>query len=305
VRSTRAFLFAAGTAFLLDPRQGERRRHVLRARSLALVRLGSRLGVRKARLAGGHARAAVALSRRLHGPLDQQALHSEIYLARTLIARGEPAAAESMLRADLSGLQRIHGGDHPATGEALRKLGHALIALRRYPEAAACLERALGVFRRFLDERHTMLARVRVHQAELELERGEAAKAVAIAHDALDRFARLGLTEHPAALDTRRILGRALLALDDRAAAVSVLEGCLELEERLFVAADARTEQTRAALALARAIPPARPSRRAASHQGTRPFTMVTPRPASSSTMFQPPRASFQSSKISDQLGSP
>jgi tetratricopeptide (TPR) repeat protein len=197
-------------------------------------------------------RESVALSRRLHGPLDQQALHSEIYLARTLIARGEPAAAESMLRADLSGLQRIHGGDHPATGEALRELGHALIALRRYPEAAACLERALGVFRRFLDERHTMLARVRVHQAELELERGEAAKAVAIARDALDRFARLGLTEHPAALDTRRILGRALLALDDRAAAVSVLEGCLALEERLFVAADARTEQTRAALALAR-----------------------------------------------------
>ena len=67
VRSPRAFLFGPGTAFLLDPRQGGRRRHVLRARSLALVRRGSRLGVRKARFAGGHARAAVALSRRLLG----------------------------------------------------------------------------------------------------------------------------------------------------------------------------------------------------------------------------------------------
>jgi hypothetical protein len=67
VRSTRAFLIGAGTAFLLDPRQGRRRRHVLRDRSLALVRRGSRLGIRKARFAGGHARGAVAVSRRVLG----------------------------------------------------------------------------------------------------------------------------------------------------------------------------------------------------------------------------------------------
>jgi osmotically-inducible protein OsmY len=67
VRSTRAFLIGAGTAFLLDPRQGRRRRHVLRDRSLALVRRGSRLGIRKARFAGGHARGAVAVSRQLLG----------------------------------------------------------------------------------------------------------------------------------------------------------------------------------------------------------------------------------------------
>ena len=65
MRSTRAFLIGAGTAFLLDPRQGRRRRHVLRDRSLALVRRGSLLGVRKARFAGGHARGAVAMSKRL------------------------------------------------------------------------------------------------------------------------------------------------------------------------------------------------------------------------------------------------
>ena len=65
MRATRAFLIGAGTAFLLDPRQGRRRRHLLRDRSLAVVRRGSRLGVRKARFAGGHARGAVALSRRV------------------------------------------------------------------------------------------------------------------------------------------------------------------------------------------------------------------------------------------------
>ena len=71
MRSTRAFLLGAGTAFLLDPRQGRRRRHVLRDRSLALVRRSSRLGVSKARFAGGHARGALALSRRLLGNAER------------------------------------------------------------------------------------------------------------------------------------------------------------------------------------------------------------------------------------------
>ncbi len=73
MRSTRAFLMGAGTAFLLDPRQGRRRRHVLRDRSLAVVRRGSRLGVRKARFAGGHARGAVAISKRLLGAAERAA----------------------------------------------------------------------------------------------------------------------------------------------------------------------------------------------------------------------------------------
>lgn len=65
MRSTRAFLIGAGAAFLFDPRLGKRRRHVLRDRTAAVMRRGARLGVRKARFAGGHLRGLVAIARRL------------------------------------------------------------------------------------------------------------------------------------------------------------------------------------------------------------------------------------------------
>jgi len=65
VRSTRAFLFGAGAAYLFDPRQGRRRRHVLRDRSAAIARRTARLGAKKSRFVGGHARGVLARGRRL------------------------------------------------------------------------------------------------------------------------------------------------------------------------------------------------------------------------------------------------
>lgn len=65
MRSTRAFLIGAGAAYLFDPRQGRRRRNVLRDRSAAIARRTVRLGAKKARFAGGHARGVLALGRRL------------------------------------------------------------------------------------------------------------------------------------------------------------------------------------------------------------------------------------------------
>jgi hypothetical protein len=65
VRSTRAFLIGAGAAYLFDPRQGRRRRNVLRDRSAAIARRTARLGTKKARFAGGHARGVLARGRRL------------------------------------------------------------------------------------------------------------------------------------------------------------------------------------------------------------------------------------------------
>jgi osmotically-inducible protein OsmY len=65
VRSTRAFLIGAGAAYLFDPRQGRRRRNVLRDRSAAIARRTVRLGTKKVKFAGGHARGVVARGRRL------------------------------------------------------------------------------------------------------------------------------------------------------------------------------------------------------------------------------------------------
>ena len=65
MRSTKAFLMGAGAAYFFDPRVGKRRRNELRDRSAAIVRRATRLGARKAKFAGGHARGLVAVSRRL------------------------------------------------------------------------------------------------------------------------------------------------------------------------------------------------------------------------------------------------
>lgn len=65
MRSTKAFLLGAGAAYLLDPKEGRRRRHVLRDRALRSVRRSQRLALRKVRFAGGHLRGLVALARRL------------------------------------------------------------------------------------------------------------------------------------------------------------------------------------------------------------------------------------------------
>ena len=65
MRSTRAFLMGAGAAYLFDPRQGRRRRNELRDRSAAIARRTARLGTKKAKFAGGHARGVLATGRRL------------------------------------------------------------------------------------------------------------------------------------------------------------------------------------------------------------------------------------------------
>ncbi|HXG76664.1 MAG TPA: BON domain-containing protein [Gaiellaceae bacterium] len=65
MRTKAAFLLGAGAAYLLDPRQGRRRRHVLRDRSLGTARRTVRAGVRRARFAAGHLRGLLAVVRRL------------------------------------------------------------------------------------------------------------------------------------------------------------------------------------------------------------------------------------------------
>jgi osmotically-inducible protein OsmY len=64
MRSKTAFLAGAGTAYFLDPQTGKKRRHEARDRSLRALRRFGRLGVKKAKLAGGHAQGVAAVARR-------------------------------------------------------------------------------------------------------------------------------------------------------------------------------------------------------------------------------------------------
>lgn len=63
LRLPTAFALGAVTAFFLDPRDGTRRRHVLRDRVLAGLRRGGRLLGRKSRFAAGKAQGVAAEAR--------------------------------------------------------------------------------------------------------------------------------------------------------------------------------------------------------------------------------------------------
>jgi hypothetical protein len=82
VGSTKAFLIGAGTAYLLDPRQGKRRRHILLDRTAKIARRTARFGAKKLRFAGGHLRGLVALFRRLGSspsvPVDDETVTQRI-----------------------------------------------------------------------------------------------------------------------------------------------------------------------------------------------------------------------------------
>ncbi len=64
MRMVRSFLAGIGVAYFFDPRQGTRRRRVIRDRTLRLVRRGARLGVKRSRFAAGFVMGLVARARR-------------------------------------------------------------------------------------------------------------------------------------------------------------------------------------------------------------------------------------------------
>ncbi|HSF61172.1 MAG TPA: BON domain-containing protein [Gaiellaceae bacterium] len=65
MRSTKAFLIGFGTAYLLDPHQGRRRRAVARDRIMKSVRRTGRLAQKKARFTGGRLQGLGARARAL------------------------------------------------------------------------------------------------------------------------------------------------------------------------------------------------------------------------------------------------
>jgi osmotically-inducible protein OsmY len=65
MRTVGAFLIGAGTAFFLDPREGRRRRHEARDRTLAFARRLRRRTAKETRRVGGHLLGLAAFRHRL------------------------------------------------------------------------------------------------------------------------------------------------------------------------------------------------------------------------------------------------
>ena len=159
--------------------------------------------------------------------------------ARLLIMKGDLAGAERVLDAELLRLRRDYAGEHPETAQWLRHLGHLRMEQGRLDEAEASLAEAQAIFAGWLEAEHPMFARTRAAQAEVARRQGRTQDAYRLARDALDQFERLGLAEHPAALDACHTLGRVLLDLGQPAA--EPLGRCLAVARRLYVPDDPRS----------------------------------------------------------------
>ncbi len=72
--------------------------------------------------------------------------------------------------------------------------------------------------------------------------------AVSLARQTVDEFARIGMSDHPSALDARGTLGEALIALGDRESAARELRLAVAGAQRQFVPGDRRTARLQDAL---------------------------------------------------------
>ena len=198
-------------------------------------------------------REAIAAFGEVHGEQNQQVAVSQSYLARLLVMRSDFEEAETMLEQALGVLRETYDGNHPLVGTALREFGYLRIEQGRLAEAETLLNEAQRIQQRLLGSSHSLVPRTRAHQAELARRRGRTPLAVLLARQTLDDFTRLGMPEHPSAIDARGTLGEALIALGDRAAAAAVLREAVSIAERQFVRGDRRLARLRDALARATA----------------------------------------------------
>jgi eukaryotic-like serine/threonine-protein kinase len=211
----------------------------------------------RGRLDDGEAsfRESLALFRKVLPARTAQLPLTEIYLARLLIMRGRAAdlaAADTLLTTNLATLRGMFEDEHPLTALALKELGYLRTEQGRYSEAEATLNESQVVVTRWLGANHPQAPRVRVHQAELTRRQGHAADAFVLAERALGEFDALGLTDHPAAIDARLVIGESLLAERRMPEALSILNDGLARSERQFVQGDARTARFRSAISRAR-----------------------------------------------------
>ena len=182
---------------------------------------------------------------------NQQIAIAQSYFARLHIMRADFHEAERLLTHALGVLRTTYDDAHPLVATTLREYGYLRIEQGRLAEADAMLDEAQHILLRSVGSAHSLVARNRAHQAELARRRGRTAEAVRLARHTLDDFDRLGIPDHPAAIDARATLGNALIAAGESDEAARELRRGVASAERQFVPGDARLARLRDALARA------------------------------------------------------
>jgi hypothetical protein len=153
-----------------------------------------RYGAGRYEEAEGEARRGLGLLEHRFGPTDLRVADAVEQLARIAIVRVQPDLALTLTRRVLAIRLAILGGDHPAVATANTGVALALVAVRRYGEAARAFETALAIRERALGRDHpdvgAVLANMTLNdlwQADYDAALVHIRRAVAIAERAYGR----------------------------------------------------------------------------------------------------------------------
>lgn len=170
-------------------------------------------------------------------------------LARALADQGRTAEALALFRHSLAA---VLAGVEPMSdfvAGALQSLGNARRDLGDFAGADSCLRAALALRRGNLADRSGReFASVQLSLAELALDRGHGAEAVTLARRAFGPQTEGLQSDDLRVADAKRVLGQALVADGEPAAAEPLLRDVRDVVERVLEPGDWRIDRARVAL---------------------------------------------------------
>jgi serine/threonine-protein kinase len=155
-------------------------------------------------------------------------------IASALQRLGRYAEAEQML-GEIVDIRRENYGEagHPNLAFSLKAFAWFLLDRGRFDDAAQLADEAVAVARKVFTQPHPYLASALLAQGRAAVARAGYDEAIPVLRETLALLDTTGLTQ-PERSQTQSLLGRALLAIGDTAAAVPLLRAALE-----YIQADA------------------------------------------------------------------
>ena len=193
-------------------------------------------------------RQVVELNRAVLGPDHPRVATNLVNLGSVEMARGQTDAAIALFEEGLRIRVAALGEEHVEVANALSHLVQALLRAGRLDEARGQSERAVGIARGAVGESSPQLASALNTHAEVLRRLGRPREAVDVAREALSIRENVLASDHWETAQSRGLLGRCLVDLDETDAAIPLLESSYEVLLDARGSEDAGTVQARDAL---------------------------------------------------------
>jgi len=177
---------------------------------------------------------ALAIQRRLHGPLHEDVVHTASELASVLHYSGNYEEAGRMLREVLEGRRHLFGDESHEVGLTLGLLGDLLHSRGEFAEAEQVLREALAVHEAVSGRGDGATAVPARDLANVLRDRGAHAEAEPLYRRSLDLLKELGGNVDPIVALTQNDLARLLAETGRFAEADALLMDCLSIYDALY-----------------------------------------------------------------------